>query len=973
MAFADAWQERIWPAIEDDFVALVAERPCKVEDGAVGQHYGGKKVSEALLRSREMRNVTCNLAWVKVLQMAPTNQNLSLAMVEKGAQTLWHQDGKPRLPQLWPRQLNIPIACLTTDEPVKGEMVRYGCCLAVCSFWLTYFQAKTSGDADTLRAMRALAANVPFDFKLFNNQDEILSAAAESLEANEMLRELFGLSGVVLINLVQEVKEMLGRRDAGKKDANAIAEHLATLKWYDAKRCPKKDTVEHYLTIGGMLRRAPRAQVALEMASARFGRDTVFDEPTKLLLFVQKSANAAELEFLMEGLLVGMIRSNNMDRQSVQELKNRAGEPAALLFIRRYFLHLERQYPLPAAPATGGQMCGPEGVRRILFSPLAWWHECLEGPAQGLSWTAGLSEPWALMFAHGRAVLEGRFNEPLRGPLGSPPPGGAKPADFLKIERVKAVFLDPFEKAYREFTGKAVEDPTGQPGTGGAPGTLPGTGSAPGTLPGTGSAPGSSKPDANTIREDARRHADEFLAQHLMIVVKGQTGPEMLVALRGNAGWAGLTNARQFSGIYDPKNARLAKIYAGSGNKSRQNWWQRVPALVVADFQTWARVMDALMTPGIDMVWVFSGKSRSQERLLEAEMAKLKWEFKPLTLVYDPRTMRNMYWVRERGMGNAGMTEVLYCCWKGAVPKFPSNRAHVDAGAPIYYDVMQRVPVASEGELLWGTPADRDRLLAIMGVDIPEAADTAAEPDPGSGPDEGADTAAAKRKYAKRHSGRALVRTPSSDQVPLFPLDNSPRLTKEIVHESGSEPRVILHGTPAGGAGVYGLLSMRAYVVALVQDDAHGAKMRASLLDRIADSAMTPGGVFRTPALARQVQELGVGKAQAQAKQKKVVSEEASGSNGESGSDSGGESDSDGGDIPPSAPARKPTTGSGEKPPKRTKPAEADKARKNEKKPVPSERREKKDPRQLVKKDRHEKKERKEERPPVKKDKRASK
>lgn len=553
-----------------------------------------------------------------------------------------------------------------------------------------------------------------------------------------------------------------------------------------------------------------------------------------------------------------------------------------------------------------------------------------------MAWTAGLSEPLALRLAHARAIFEGRFNEPLRGLLGSPPIGGAKPLDFLKIERVKTVFLEPFEKAWQDFTGKAIEG--APPGTGGAASKQqPGTGSLPQGPP---PAPGASKPDASAVREDARRHADEFLAQHLLVVVKSATGAEMMVALRQNAGWAGLTETRRFSGVYDPKNARLAKIYAKAGEKkSRQNWWQRVPSLNVADFQMWAKTMDSLMAPGTDMVWVFSGKLRSQERQLEAEMAKFKWEWKALTLVYDPRTMRMMYWVRERGMANAGMSEVLFCCWKGAVPKFPSNRGHVDAGSPTYYDVMGRVPVASEAELLWGTPADRDRLLAILGTD---AADTPA--DTAGGDEEEADEELErKRRYSKRHSGRALVRLPSSEQVPLFPLDNSPRLLQEIAHESGAEPRVFLHGTPGGGAGVYGLLAQRAFVVALVHDEEQGAKMRAFLLDRIADSALTPGGTFSTAELSRQVQELGLGRVHA--KKKPVVV-----SNADSASGAGTDSDSDaesGSERPPKIPK----TGEGSKNDKKD-----DKKEKKEPKPTPKkekkdDKKEKKEPKPTPKKD----------------------
>ena len=114
--------------IKDEFEALAMERPCKQEGNAVGTPYGGKKISEALQARGEARNVTCNLTWTPALRMSPTNSNLSYAMVEKGANTLWCRDGKPDIPDLWPRQLNIPIACLTTDEHAKGDMERYGCC-----------------------------------------------------------------------------------------------------------------------------------------------------------------------------------------------------------------------------------------------------------------------------------------------------------------------------------------------------------------------------------------------------------------------------------------------------------------------------------------------------------------------------------------------------------------------------------------------------------------------------------------------------------------------------------------------------------------------------------------------------------------------------------------------------------------------------------------------------------------------------
>ena len=61
-----------------------------------------------------------------------------------------------------------------------------------------------------------------------------------------------------------------------------------------------------------------------------------------VLIVVQRSANAAEFDFMMENLLACMPRTNNADKQSVAELEAKAGDIATWQFIRRYFLFLER-------------------------------------------------------------------------------------------------------------------------------------------------------------------------------------------------------------------------------------------------------------------------------------------------------------------------------------------------------------------------------------------------------------------------------------------------------------------------------------------------------------------------------------------------------------------------------------------------------------------------------------------------------
>ena len=52
-----------------------------------------------------------------------------------------------------------------------------------------------------------------------------------------------------------------------------------------------------------MLSKSPKAQRVADMAENTWGRDTLFDEYSKVLLIVNKSCTSAECEFLFEDFL----------------------------------------------------------------------------------------------------------------------------------------------------------------------------------------------------------------------------------------------------------------------------------------------------------------------------------------------------------------------------------------------------------------------------------------------------------------------------------------------------------------------------------------------------------------------------------------------------------------------------------------------------------------------------------------------
>ena len=80
--------------------------------------------------------------------------------------------------------------------------------------------------------------------------------------------------------------------------------------------------------------------------------------------------------------------------------------------------------------------------------------------------------------------------------------------------------------------------------------------------------------------------------------------------------------------------------------------------------------IDIRMVPGRDVVFIFSGKIKSNEDMILKQARSLKWSGKEFFLHYDPRAMQEMgYFSRMRGLANSGTAEKLYLFWKGTPPR----------------------------------------------------------------------------------------------------------------------------------------------------------------------------------------------------------------------------------------------------------------------------------------------------------------
>ena len=90
---------------------------------------------------------------------------------------------------------------------------------------------------------------------------------------------------------------------------------------------------------------------------AKYGRNTIVDEYSKLLVVVRQAQNASNLGYVMEALYAEIERSDNRDVQSKAQLEHKCGPVAKWLFIAKYIGYLmekkKQDYPERRRGAEG--------------------------------------------------------------------------------------------------------------------------------------------------------------------------------------------------------------------------------------------------------------------------------------------------------------------------------------------------------------------------------------------------------------------------------------------------------------------------------------------------------------------------------------------------------------------------------------------------------------------------------------------
>ena len=710
--------------------------------------------------------------------------------------------------------MTIPIAINSKSaEPEKGKFRRLGLDVAVNATWLAMKWALDDGNKEAEDALEKLMLDWQFDFHLFEGtaedvEEKIMKHIINLPAATERLRDFCGLDTGNLMRIAGEVQDLLKNQSQSKATPSPEKVHQwmvnpDNIRW-GVYHVPSLRTIKDMLKNWDSIRKSPTVLAIIDNAKSYFGRDNLFDFPIKVGVIMDKAGQDPQLvRYVFESLFALMMRKKTKDPLGAAEIKGKTGEVDSILWQRRYIIQLTKDYPKMfevAESAAPTQLQNVQKMKALIESPLAMY-ELMDGADRDLTFSQSLQNgPIRMFFKHLQDVFAGFYSPEVKGALSGSTGQKYDWAMFHEGVRVKKRFLSDFTIAYDSLWKKMPQEETEQEAKEEKKEKAKEEEKV-----------NIKKPDKSVLlqlfQQDAEATVATEIDARLVCLTADGTHPELTrEKVSSTRLYNNMSENEKFMGFFDVKNAKLLD------RREDESIVQREPLLDMDQFDSFCAVTNKLMQPNRDLVWILLGKSDSAFIKIKKKVMELGWKDKCLHLVYSRALIQKWYVKRMRGMANNRTYERLLICWIGRFPTgTPKERQYVDAGSAVYEDTMLKVPVLHPKDL---TYVEKDvleqSLRSMIGLSEETRPDAA---DPQVTDLTVTDSAADVRPLLENLKKRRLYRRATGESVVWFPHDNHPDLLKELIWESGN-PRWILHGTPASGAGVMGCLEMGVSVIA---------------------------------------------------------------------------------------------------------------------------------------------------------------
>ena len=250
----------------------------------------------------------------------------------------------------------------------------------------------------------------------------------------------------------------------------------------------------------------------------------------------------------------------------------------------------------------------------------------------------------------------------------------------------------------------------------------------------------------------------------------------------------------------------------------------------MGDLGRFLGVVDPIMKPGLDSLWIMGGKTDSNVGRIKTLLLKCGgFKYVVFYLNYNTKLLAQYgHFRRQGGMANSQSLEQIFFVYKGRRPNHPKIRKFVDSGSALFYEVMNNVPVLAPEQHAFVSKEVRDKSLSDM-------CGTSQVMDPDVMAKKQLEDEAAAEAQRETDSIDPVVEDQPSEDVEWFPHDVDIELMKELVWEAGG-PRWVLLGTPASGAAVHGSFEMGCSVVALCADEHHRTHLLPAIVGRAVEA-----------------------------------------------------------------------------------------------------------------------------------------
>jgi hypothetical protein len=600
---------------------------------------------------------------------------------------------------------------------------------------------------DKVEGFEKLCVNALADYRLVSNEDEVNILAFNAVEETEESRENDGFTGtrkaLLVVFAVTNLQKEKNNNKGQKWTYQEVHEWLKTnIKFHDEKAVPSAHTCKDLFALATDFIKNKRAFAAYQEAETLWGRSTMFDEYSKLIIACQKSRSEEDLAFIAEWLLADM-KAHSLppkvpDNPSQSKLKE-CGGPISVAQAARDALISLLQKDVPPTWSPFRELL------QNLVQPSRFLQMFPPGcptPETTVKLVAGCPPSLKQAFIILRGMYDGSKNnmwrEKVMGHLAATKSWNIQEKKLLEMFEV--VFTDEWD-AFKDARDSEAGRPVAKKIMDGSQ-----AGDEEKLKADEGEAAGKTAEDKQKEKkEEVASKKEEIMGLARLKAQAVYTNPGVVILTPQkweSAALGCLMGAQKL--IFKESGGFVAFWFAKSDREARvhtdQNRCLREAPLKKDRLLTWCRAINDIMVECQDSIVIGVGRVKGNNQIVQEVVSEMKWQYKTIDAVmerasYDKFVRSgNPAKKKKRRCGSLGTTqykEVYYLCWKSSPDKakrFPIKsgfREFVDKGSSIASDIMLNCPQVPLDEI-YAVPMKRKiDALGEDGLETKEEAEQA--------------------------------------------------------------------------------------------------------------------------------------------------------------------------------------------------------------------------------------------------------